>query len=249
MLNLQDEYSRGEIEFPVSALPGPWNSTFQYSQILQSVSAIEKLIQSSNSEDQFIYLSLPIDLIVQLTPAMKKVINSNRNFQITGAKLVSNGNKLPDIIASIRCSIIDFCFAVANDFGQEINLSNFNLAQKINHDKIYHIMETTIHNHGNGNIINTGNSSSIHATINITKGSIDDLHESLRSLGIDEHDIMEIIEIVQSELPNQEKKRLGNKAIDWISKITGKALKGMGSIASNISSDILSNIITQYYGL
>lgn len=102
---------------------------------------------------------------------------------------------------------------------------------------------------GDGNILNTGNEATIHSTINVKKGNLDTLKHQLTKYGIDDDDIEELAEIVQSEIPNSENNTLGEKSNNWILKIAGKALSGAGKIAIGISSNILANAIRQYYGI
>lgn len=110
-------------------------------------------------------------------------------------------------------------------------------------------MNTTINNEGDGNVINTGSKANIHATITIEKGNKEQSNQKLKELGIDSSDIEELNTIVDEEVPDNEKKQLGHKAIDWISKVSGKALKGIGSIAKEVSSSVLAHIIMQYFGI
>lgn len=102
---------------------------------------------------------------------------------------------------------------------------------------------------GDGNILNTGNEANIHATINVNKGNLDNLKRQLSNYGIEDDDIEELSEIVQTENPNSVNNTLGEKSNSWILKITGKALSGVGKIAVGISSNILASLIRQYYGI
>src|SRR5690606_36159685 len=55
---------------------------------------------------------------------------------------------------------------------------------------------------GDGNILNTGNEANIHATINVSKGNLDSLKRQLFKYGIEDEDIEELAEILQTEKPN-----------------------------------------------
>ena len=98
---------------------------------------------------------------------------------------------------------------------------------------------------GTGIILNTGKEANIHATININKSNLDVLKRQLFKYGIEDEDIEELAEIVQTEKPNSESNTLGEKSNGWILKIVGKALSGVGKIATGISSNILATLIKQ----
>lgn len=102
---------------------------------------------------------------------------------------------------------------------------------------------------GDGNIVNTGSEANIHATIHVSKGNLDALKRQLAKYGIEDNDIEELAEIVQTEKPNSINNTLGEKSNNWILKIASKALSSVGKITTGISSNILANVIRQYYGI
>ncbi|RYD57573.1 MAG: hypothetical protein EOP56_07270 [Sphingobacteriales bacterium] len=102
---------------------------------------------------------------------------------------------------------------------------------------------------GHGNILNSGNEANIQATITVNKGNLDSLKHQLSICGIEDEDIQELEEIVQTEQPNSANNTLGEKSNGWILKIAGKALSGVGKIATGVSSNVLASIIRQYYGI
>jgi hypothetical protein len=110
-------------------------------------------------------------------------------------------------------------------------------------------MKTEINTSGDGNIVSTGDNANIHATIKITKGDIKALQSHLETQGVDQEDIHEISEIVQNEQPDLENNRLGEKSNNWILKILGKSLNGIGKVATGISSNLLATFIKHYYGM
>lgn len=102
---------------------------------------------------------------------------------------------------------------------------------------------------GHGTVLNSGNDVNIHAAVNVSKGNLDSLKQQLSKHGIEEEDIQELSEILQTEEPNTVNSTLGEKSNNWILKIAGKALSGAGKIATGISSNILATLIRQYYGI
>ena len=102
---------------------------------------------------------------------------------------------------------------------------------------------------GHGNVLNSGNEVNIHAKIKISKGDLEKLKHELTNSGIEEEDIQELSEILQSEEPGAVHSPLSEKSNQWILKIAGKALSGTGKIATGVSSNLLAGLIRQYYGI
>lgn len=102
---------------------------------------------------------------------------------------------------------------------------------------------------GHGTVLNSGNNANIHVAVNVSKGNLDSLKHELSKHGIEEEDIQELSEILQTEAPNTVNNTLGEKSNNWILKIAGKGLSGAGKIATGISSNILATLIRQYYGI
>jgi len=138
---------------------------------------------------------------------------------------------------------------ISDTFGDKIVIDTFNKEQSINNQKIIRLMSTTINNHGDGNVINTGDNANIEASITIAQGDKEQLNKQLRTLGIDAADIEEINKIVDIEIPVEQSTTLGDSTIDWITKVSGKALKGVGSITKEVTSSLLANILMQYFGI
>jgi hypothetical protein len=109
-------------------------------------------------------------------------------------------------------------------------------------------MGTVINNVGDGNILNTGDNNTFNFKGIITKNDIEKLSSELQKQGIEKEDIEELTEIVQSENPN-ENNMLGERSTNWILKIIGKSLNGVGKIATGISANILATMIKGYYGI
>jgi hypothetical protein len=102
---------------------------------------------------------------------------------------------------------------------------------------------------GDGNVLNTGDEAKIHATINLSNSNLESLKRKLSKYGIEDEDIQELSQIVQKEKPNSAVNSLGEESIGWILKIVGKALSGRDKTANGVSSDMLVNVIREYYGI
>jgi hypothetical protein len=144
--------------------------------------------------------------------------------------------------------LMNFTMELVEQFGTEIEISSFRKQSKQNNQIIYHIMnKTDITNTGDGNVVNTGDYATLTANITINKGDWGNLQRTLTDHGIEEADISELKTIVETEKP--ENATLGDKAIEWVTKISSKVLKGIGKIATGVSSNLLAAWIKSYYGL
>jgi hypothetical protein len=203
-----------------------------------------------HTSSQFLVLDLPLAMLSLFQDAASKLYrNPYYSAKVIGARILGNGNIIPKALTSIRSRLLTFCMEIGDTFGYNIEIGSFNKSQNYNNEKIVQLMNTVINNHGDGSIINTGANTNIDATITVTKGNKEQLTSKLKDLGIDPTDIEELNTIVEEEAPDVENKKLGNKTIDWISKVSGKALKGVGSIAKEVTSSLLANILMQYFGI
>ena len=107
--------------------------------------------------------------------------------------------------------------------------------------------KTEINNTGDGNVVNTGDKASQTANIAINKGDWDKLRKTLMDQGIDDSDVSELKTIIDTEKP--EGNKVGPKALDWILKTSGKAVQGVGKIATGVTSSLLASLIKSYLGM
>lgn len=83
----------------------------------------------------------------------------------------------------------------------------------------------------------------------IKKNDLDGLEKLLHNNQVAKEDIEELKEIVQTEEPDRENKRLGAKANGWISKMVNKSLDGTWAIGIGAAGKLLADGIKYYYGL
>lgn len=242
-----------DLELPVDMLAENSRDIFRKFSLTDSVTVLEHMAnnkQDSKDGSQYLVYNFPLTLLHLLQDAAAKLYkNPYYRAVVVGGRLLGNGNILPTALTSIRSRLLSFCMEIGEEFGYNIAIESFNKFQSTNNEKIIHLMNTVINTHGDGNFVNTGENSNINATITISKGNKEQLTKKFQQLGIDTVDIEEIKEIVEVEAATHENKKLGNKTIDWISKISGKALKGAGSIAKEVTSSLLANILMQYFGI
>lgn len=241
------------LELPVELLNENTREVFRKFTLTESVTVLEHM--SNNKQDsidggQYLVYNFPLTLLHLLQDAAAKLYkNGYYKAVVVGGRLLGNGNILPTALTSIRSRLLSFCMDVGEEFGYNIAIESFNKSQSTNNEKIIHLMSTVINTHGDGNVVNTGENANISASITISKGNKDQLTKKFQELGIDTADIEEINQIVEEEADSQDSKKLGNKTIDWITKVSGKVLKGVGSIAKEVTSSMLAQFLMQYFGI
>lgn len=247
------EIKHQNMEFPVEMLPEEGRSAFGSFYLTESVTVLEQMVirkEEAKDFEQYLVLNLPLSMVHVFQDAAEKLYkNPYYRAGVIGARLLTNRNIIPRALTAIRSRLLSFCMDVGGEFGYNIAIESFNKSQLTNNEKIIHLMSTVINTHGDGNVVNTGENANINATITIFKGNKEQLTKKFQELGIDTADIEEINQIIDDEADSTESKKLGNKTIDWIIKVSGKALKGVGSIAKEVSSSMLAQLLMQYFGI
>lgn len=240
-------------EIPVVLLDEIHRNAFRRFLLPDSVSVLEQMVvgkEESRILNQYLILNLPLTTVHLFQNAAENLYkNPYYKAGVVGARLLTSRNLVQSSLTSIRSRLLSFCMEIGDTFGYNIAIDSFNKSQIANNEKIIHFMSTIINNHGDGNILNTGENANINAIITVSKDNKKELIKKFQELGIDTVDIEEINQIVDEEVHSKEAKKLGNKTIDWISKVSGKALKGAGSIAKEVTSSLLANILMQYFGI
>jgi hypothetical protein len=249
-----DFYSMGATAtYPVSPsiLEEPeFDGHFQYLVFREGIATIEQMIkdrEKGDSKDQYLEHPFPIQLLPSFEKGIKKR-NPKMPIKITGGRMLGNAYKLMEILPVVRTRLMSFTMEVAEQFGVKIEISSFNKQKDTNNQTIYHIMnKTEITNTGDGNVVNTGDNAIQSANIKINKGDWNALRKTLLHHGIDESEVNDLRAIVDNEKPDGDK--VGPKALDWILKVSGKAIQGVGKIATGVSSALLASLIKGYFGI
>jgi hypothetical protein len=238
------------IETTAAILNNPeYEKGFQYAVFREGVATIEQMAKdliATRKMEPYIATPFPAEMYPYFERGLNKI--NEYPIRVKGAHLASNPYRLTEVLPTVRSRLIKFVSELANEFGYEIDITIFNQQQSDNNKIVYQIMNhTEIHTSGDGNVVNTGNSANIGASITITKNDWQALSKQLSDQGVDTADITELHSIVREEVPDNGS--LGNRTIDWILKVSGKALKGIGKIATGVSSNLLATLIKGYYGI
>lgn len=86
-------------------------------------------------------------------------------------------------------------------------------------------------------------------TIQVKTGNFDDLRQLLTRNNVADTDIDELKTILETETPDTESKRFGEKTNGWIAKMVNKCLDGTWAIGIGAAGKLLADGIKAYYGL
>lgn len=251
IVDVQAYLNRHTVEIPVSMLNSPFDEALRYVDVREGIATVEKMaremLESDGNKNEF-YRPVPMEILHIIQPALRKLYKSNTRLDAVGAKIIGNGNIIIDIPSFIRTKLLEFVMQIADEFGYEIKIKDYNEKQESNNQTIVQFMSTNITNKGDGNVINTGDKAKIDTKITIHKGNKEELSEFLQKNGLSEPDTAELVEIIDTEEPNAENKTFGAKVNGWIEKMVGKALDGSWNVGIGAAGSLLAEAIGKYYG-
>ena len=97
-------------------------------------------------------------------------------------------------------------------------------------------------------IINIGDKSKIKNRVTI-KGNIEHLAKELEKVNVAKSDIEELKTILSTDEPDYKSKKFGNKTINWIQKMIGKALDGTWQVGIETAGGLLAQLLLASYGM
>ncbi|QNR85074.1 hypothetical protein H9N25_00760 [Pedobacter riviphilus] len=161
-------------------------------------------------------------------------------------QLISVGIKVPfhfatSVIAKVKDMLLEFMLEIEKEFGIESDIADL----KNNNLKINYIMNNTITNNGDGNVVNTGSNSQITANINIIKGDKEALTKSLKENGVATEDISDLLMVIDTEKPNGNS--FGEKVNNWMKKMLAKSIDGTWQVGIGAAGSLLAELIKAYY--
>jgi hypothetical protein len=250
-VELQIDYiSQGFHPLPVGKLPAPFNNHLKTIQILEGISTLEKMeLELNDPSVTILKKRFDMTMIKVFQGPASDIYKSHGKLSVIQSEAHFNKFSYSEILSRVRQNLLTFTVDVGIKFGFNISLSKFKANQKVNNDTIVQIMNTTITNNGDGNIVNTGANANLNITTTIEKGNVQKFADALTSLGIEAKEIDEIIEIVQTDPPNLETKTLGLKTSSWIGKMTGLAISGLSKVPIEIITGVVVECIKKFVGL
>jgi len=162
-------------------------------------------------------------------------------------QLINVGIKVPfhfatSVLASVKDKLLEFMLALEKEFGIESEISDL----QGNNAKINYIMNNTITNNGDGNVVNTGANATVTANITITKGNKDALAKILTENGVENKDIVELLTVIDTE--QSEGNTFGTKVTEWMKNMLSKSLDGTWQVGIGAAGTLLAEALKAYYG-
>ena len=224
-------------------LPEPLAEKLNTKELDESVSVLESLYRSTRDEKNGGVLSIVIP--PEAVSFMEHKIREKGNpyFHIIKAWRELGADYILQTLSVIKSKLLDFMLALEEEFGMETPIENL----QANKNKVTQIMNSTIINAGEGNVINTGENSNLTVNITINKGDKTQLEKALLDNAISKEDAQELIAVVDDEQPVAAN-NYGDKVKKWMQKMLGKAVDGSWQVGIGAAGTILAEILKQYYG-
>jgi len=238
-VDYMDGYQRGS-NFPVTLdFDAATVATFENASLVQGVPQLEQMIGGKPKGLRYEFNSTQRYVLQQMLQGA-----NGPYFQLTSAGINLPDNAVHAALTAIRQRLLDFMLELESRFGMETDI----VILKANHQVIHQYMQTTIHNNGDGNVINTGDHAQVNAQITITQGNKEQLRHALEDKQVAPEDTKELLMIIDSEQPDT-KGLFGQKVNAWIAKMVAKSLDGSWQIAIGAAGGFLAEAIGKYYGI
>jgi hypothetical protein len=221
---------------PLACLPMEVRKHYQRYECRQSIASIESTLKETTTG--IIKVSTG-DLALTLGMKIYKYQNCVQAWAEFGA-----GN-LIELVNAVRNRILDFALAVWKE-APNAGEPEADTSSNIEATKLTQIFNTTVYG-GSAKVVGTATASSI--LLNIVPGDFSSLEAILRKKGVHEHDITDLQAALEEEKEPKSDQGFGPKVSAWISKMMGKAAEGSWNISLSAAGNILSEIISKFYGL
>jgi hypothetical protein len=243
--NITGTYINGQMQYndqpvPTVGLKREFEEMLRSMDFYQSISSLETL--KGENKSGTLEQTFPAELTGLIQQNWRKM--GNPYLQLVNCKKSISVNAVVEILAFVRNNLLDFMLKIDSEFGniteiEELKTKKEEIATIMNH--------TIINNTGDGNVVNTGEKAKITATINISKGSKEELARHLQDIGLTTDDTTELIDIIDTEEPNFENKTFGQNVNSWTQKMLGKALDGSWNVGIGAAGNLIAEAIKTYY--
>lgn len=175
--------------------------------------------------------------------------NGNPWLTVTSAYKQVHIGAVEHIITEVRNKALDLMLGLEGELGLNIELEELITKKKDVNYIINNIMsKTIINNEGNGNVINTGNENKIVNKNIINKSDFESVKKILEENNVDDSDIIELENIIKTDIPDEENKKFGKGVSDWIGKMVSKAAQNIWNINVGAAGSLLAEALNKYYG-
>ncbi len=152
---------------------------------------------------------------------------------------------LVEVINAVRNRILDFSLALWKE-SPTAGETNPNIRKEIRSDKITQIFNTKVYG-GTANLVGSANNSSVE--FNIELNNFESVRRVLQNNGVSKNDIDDLQNALKEDKLPQSPKQFGTKVSAWISRMMKKASDGTWNVGLAAAGNLLSEVLSKYYGL
>jgi len=231
--------SASNIAIPPSLIPQEYRDFLTKAYFMDAVSYYSNLLGNTDEKGTFAD-NWPADYL----PAFGSEIFENMN--CIGAWKVIPAGSVASLLDTVRNRVLSFTLnieAEAPDAGETEPK-----VQPIANERVTQIFNTYIQ----GDVTNlaTGSQPTIESTqVTIMKSDLNTLKDYLSTIGLDEKDIAELAEAIDSDETSRNQNDLGSRVKSWLGKMVSKAGTSSWNVSTIVATQLLIKALSQYYGL
>ena len=218
-------------DIPIASLPQEARERYRNYECRQSIGSMEQLLRGS---EQTVLQVSTGDLAVVLGTNVYEGMNCIQAWAEFGT------SHIYELFNSVRNGILDFSLAVWKENPQAGDSS-----ESLEPSRVTQIFNTTVYG-GSANLLGTANHSKV--SFSVHQGDMQSLENILRENDISKEEIDELKAAIGEDKQPIENGKFGPKVANWISKMIKKAAEGTWAITVSAAGNLLSQVISNYYG-
>lgn len=222
-------------DIPLSCLSQEARENYRNYKCRQSIASLEQLLQGS---EQSVLRVNTGDLAL----ALGENVFENQNCLQAWAEI--SVSHIYELFNNVRNRILDFSLAVWKE-DPTAGESKTGTREILEASRVTQIFNTTVYG-GSTNLL--GNAENSKITFSVHQGDIHSLEKTLRENSIPQEEIDGLKNAISEDGQPVENGKFGPKVSNWVSSIVKKAAKGSWDVGAKIIANILTQIISKYYG-
>jgi hypothetical protein len=221
---------------PLACLPEKTREYYERYQCRMSIAGVEAALKGVG--DGMVQISTR-DLAIALGTKVYQ------GYNCVQAWAEFSTNNLVELLNAVRNRILDFSLAIwkENPIAGEASKSSDSSLEPAVVTQIFH---TTVYG-GTASLIGSAYGSSV--VFNIVPNDFPSLEAVLRENGLQQRDIEELSDALNTDAPPTERDKFGPAVSSWIAKMVQKAAEGGWKISVGAAGTLLAQAISKFYGL
>jgi hypothetical protein len=222
-------------EIPISCLPQETRENYKKYQCRQSIASMEQLLRGAEHNTLIVSTG---DLAVVLGTNVYEGQNCMQAWAEFGT------GHIYELFNIVRNKILDFSIAIWKEDATAGD-STKPLDSSLAPSRVTQIFNTSVYG-GSANLLGTVNHSSVSFSVN--QGDIQALENVLREKDVSQEDIDNLKTAIKEDEQPIKKGNFGPKVANWISGMIKRAAEGTWAITVSAAGNLLSQVISNYYG-